>query len=101
VNSIVVDHAPRQRRPEVRHRLPGAAEPHRQPDRDADQHADRCTTPTNIGVRLEGPLPGDVCKSAKKQIKIVTLSMFQGGKLCKDTDKLKLTCDPPVPASPA
>ena len=28
----------RQRRSEVRHRFPGAAEPHRQPDRDADQH---------------------------------------------------------------
>jgi hypothetical protein len=62
--------------------------------------ANRCTTPTNIGVRLEGPFPGDVCKSAKKQIKIVTLSTFQGGKLYKDTDKLKLTCDPPVPCEP-
>jgi hypothetical protein len=62
--------------------------------------ADRCTTPTNIGVRLEGPFPGDVCKSAKKQIRIVTLSTFQAGKLYKDTDKLKLTCDPPVPCDP-
>jgi hypothetical protein len=65
--------------------------------------ADHCTTPTNIGVRLQGPFPGDAgnfCKSAKKEIKIVTLSTFQAGKQYKDTDKLKLTCDPPVPCDP-
>jgi len=62
--------------------------------------ADRCTTPTNISVRLPGPFPGDVCKSARKEIKIVTLSTFRDGKQYKDTDKLKLTCDPPVPCDP-
>jgi hypothetical protein len=60
----------------------------------------RCTTPTNIGVPLAGPFPGDVCKSGKKQIKIVTLSTFQAGKQYKDTDKLKLECDPPTPCDP-
>ena len=65
-----------------------------------DTTPDHCTTPTNIRVTLQGPFPGHVCKSAKKQIKIVTLSTFQLGKVVKDTDKLKLTCDPPPTCDP-
>jgi hypothetical protein len=61
---------------------------------------DRCTTPANVRVFLRGPFPGDVCKRAKKQIKIVTLSTPQLGKIVKDRDKLRLTCDPPVPCDP-
>jgi hypothetical protein len=61
---------------------------------------DQCTSPTNIRVRVSGPFPGGVCKRVVKQIKIVTLSTFQMGKRLKDTDKLKLTCDPPVPCAP-
>ncbi len=61
---------------------------------------DRCTTPANIRVFVQGPFPGDVCKGAKKQIKITTLSTPQLGKVTKDTDKLKLTCDPAVPCDP-
>lgn len=60
----------------------------------------RCTTPANIRVFLQGPFPGDVCKRAKKQIKIVTLSTPQLSKVTKDTDKLTLTCDEPVPCDP-
>ncbi len=61
---------------------------------------DQCTNATNIRVRLAGPLPGDVCKKGTKQVKIVTYSTFQAGKQYKDTDKLKLICDPPVPCDP-
>src|SRR5262245_57048965 len=60
---------------------------------------DRCTTPTTIRVPVSGPFPGDVCKGAKKQIKITTFT-FQGAKALKDADKLKMTCDPPVPCDP-
>ncbi len=60
---------------------------------------DRCTTPTNIRVPIAGPAPGNLCKAGKKQIKITTL-FFQGPKAVKDTDKLRLMCDPPVPCDP-
>jgi hypothetical protein len=63
---------------------------------------DLCTSPTLIHVVLQGPFPsggGSICKRAKKEIKIVTLSTFQQGKQSKDTDKLELTCIPgPPPA---
>jgi hypothetical protein len=62
---------------------------------------DKCTTTTKVHVVLGGPFPGNVCKRAKKQIKIVTLSTFQQGKQYKDTDKLQLTCNPaPGPCDP-
>ena len=60
---------------------------------------DRCTTSVDVRVFIQGPLPGGVCKRAKKQIKIVTLSPLQLVKVTRDTDKLKLTCDPPVPCN--
>jgi hypothetical protein len=65
--------------------------------------ADRCTTTQaggGIRVPLAGPFPGDVCKRGVKTLKIVTLSTFQAGKQYKDTDTLKLTCEPPVPCDP-
>ena len=62
---------------------------------------DVCTTTTKVHVVLDGPLPGDVCKRAKKEIKIVTQSTFQQGKSYRDTDKLQLTCNPaPGPCDP-
>lgn len=61
--------------------------------------ANRCSTPTNVRVPVAGPAPGDVCKSGKKQVKITTLHI-QGPRALKDTDKLKLQCDPPVPCDP-
>lgn len=60
---------------------------------------DQCTTPTNVRVPVIGPLPGDVCKRGKKQVKITT-RFVQGTKIVKDTDRLQLTCDPPVPCDP-
>ncbi len=56
----------------------------------------KCTFASRIRVTLKGPLPGDVCKSAKKQIKVTSVSTFQMGKVYKDVDKLKLQCDPPA-----
>ena len=100
VNSITVDHALDNGDPKfdtnfqaLRTRIISQIEP-------PTSSPDRCTTATEIHVPFQGPFPGDVCKSGKKQIKIVTLSTFQGGKVFKDTDKLKLTCDPPVPCDP-
>src|SRR5215469_7198218 len=100
VSSITVDHALDNGDPKfdtdfqaLQNRIGSQIEP-------PTSTADRCTTPTNISVRIAGPFPGDVCKSGKKQIKIVTLSTFQAGKQYKDTDKLKLECDPPVPCDP-
>lgn len=57
---------------------------------------DDCTLPATIRVTLVGPLPGGVCKSSKKKIKVTTLSTFQLGKQTKDVDKLQLVCLPPV-----
>jgi len=100
VNSVAVDHALDNGDPKfdvdfqaLQTRINGTIEP-------PATSPDRCTTPTTIRVFLQGPFPGDVCKGAKKQIKIVTLSTPQLGKIVKDTDKLKLTCDPPVPCDP-
>ena len=61
---------------------------------------DKCTTTTKVHVVVGGPFPGNVCKRAKKEIKIVTLSTFQQGKQYKDTDKLQLTCNPGPPPPP-
>jgi len=100
VNSIAVDHALDNGDPKfdvdfqaLQSRINGTIEP-------PATSPDRCITPATIRVFLQGPFPGDVCKGAKKQIKIVTLSTPQMGKIVKDTDKLKLTCDPPVPCDP-
>jgi hypothetical protein len=57
---------------------------------------DRCTTPTNIRVPVSGPAQSGVCRPGKKQVKVTTL-FFQGPTAVKDSDRLKLTCDPPVP----
>jgi hypothetical protein len=60
----------------------------------------RCTTPATVRVFLGGPFPGDVCKKAKKQIKITSVSTPQLGRVSTDKDKLQLTCEPPVPCDP-
>src|SRR5262245_58553378 len=100
VNSVAVDHALDNGDPKfdvdfqaLQSRINGTIEP-------PTTSPDRCITPVMIRVPIQGPFPGDVCKGAKKQIKIVTLSTPQMGKIVKDTDKLKLTCDPPVPCAP-
>lgn len=55
---------------------------------------DRCTSASNIRVPVIGPLAGNVCKRARKTVKIVTLSTPIAGKAYKDSDRLKLTCEP-------
>jgi len=58
---------------------------------------DACTgSPTTIRVVIEGPfLAGGVhkCKRRTKLLKIVSTGII-GGKVIKDTDKIKMTCDP-------
>jgi hypothetical protein len=55
---------------------------------------DRCTVPTNLHVPVLGPFAGNVCQPGRKVLKIVTVSLPSGGKVRRDSDKIKLTCDP-------
>jgi hypothetical protein len=94
VGSITVDHAlddgDRRFDPEfqaLQTRIGSTIDP---PSTDPD----RCTAPTNFHVAVIGPLAGGVCKKSRKTVKIVTISNPIGGRLFKDTDKIKLTCDP-------
>lgn len=95
VQSIVVDHAQDNGDPKfdpdfqaLQQRANNEIEP-------PTASADKCTFGSRIRVPLKGPLPGDVCKGGKKQIKVTSLSTFQQGKVWKDVDKVKLLCDPP------
>jgi hypothetical protein len=54
--------------------------------------SDRCTAATNFHVPVT--LSGGVCRKSRKTVRIVTISTPIGGRLFKDKDKLKLTCDP-------
>ncbi len=59
---------------------------------------DACTgSPTTIRVPIEGPFKANngtnVCKRRTKLLKIVSTGII-AGKVYKDTDKIKLTCDP-------
>jgi hypothetical protein len=55
--------------------------------------SDKCTSPTTFHVSIDGPLNG-VCKKAKKQLKITTISQLIGGHVYKDKDKIRMTCLP-------
>jgi hypothetical protein len=54
---------------------------------------DQCTTSVDIHVPIDGPLHG-VCRRTKKRLRMTTESEFMAGKIYKDRDRLKLTCDP-------
>jgi hypothetical protein len=56
--------------------------------------ADDCTSATIMHVPVEGPLAGNVCRKTRKTVKVTTLSIASGGKIYKDKDKLRLTCEP-------
>jgi hypothetical protein len=94
VQSITVQHAEDNGDPRfdpefqaLQSRITSAIDP---PSTDADQ----CTTPSNFLIPVRGPLANGSCKSSKKTVKIATLSVVSGGKIYKDSDKIKLTCDP-------
>ena len=58
---------------------------------------DACTSsPAMIHIAIEGPFvggSGNVCKKRVKKLKIVSTGII-AGKVYKDTDKIKMTCDP-------
>jgi hypothetical protein len=93
VESVVVDHAldngDRRFDPEfqaLQSRIDNSIDP---PSSDAS-----CTVPTNLHVPLLGPFTNNVCKRGRKEIRITTRSTPIGGKVYKDKDKFRLTCDP-------
>jgi hypothetical protein len=55
---------------------------------------DRCTAATNFHVPVIGPFANGSCKKGRKTVKIVTISSPIAGRLFKDGDRIKLTCDP-------
>src|SRR5581483_7078167 len=63
-----------------------------------------CAIATNFHVPVEGPLAGGACKKTRKTVRVVTLSTPAAGtgKVTKDKDTIKLTCDPaPTGCDPA
>ena len=62
---------------------------------------DRCTGSSSLRVAVKGPFGGGRCVKGRKTVSVVTLSTATAGKIYKDTDHLKLTCDPaPAGCSP-
>jgi hypothetical protein len=54
----------------------------------------QCTTATNFHVRVRGPFSAGVCKSTRAVVQMVTLSTLIDGRIYRDSDRLKLRCDP-------
>jgi len=54
----------------------------------------QCTTSTTLHVPIRGPFGPGVCKSTKQVLRMVTLSTLIGDKVYRDTDVLKVRCDP-------
>jgi hypothetical protein len=52
------------------------------------------TLATNIRVPIKGPLGANKCGRGKKKVKLVTYSQPVNGKVYRDTDVIKLQCDP-------
>jgi hypothetical protein len=55
---------------------------------------DDCSAATNFHVAIAGPSANGRCKSGRKLLRLLTLSRPIAGKIVKDADKIKLTCDP-------
>lgn len=55
---------------------------------------DACVAATRFIVPVIGPLAGNVCRRGRKTIRLVGRSTFVAGVARKDTDRLKLECDP-------
>lgn len=95
VDAIVVDHAQDNGDPKfdtsfqsLQNRIDSVVEP-------PTSSADRCSGAVNLFVRVQGPLPGDVCKRGKKKLRITTTSPLVAGTIKKDVDTVNLVCDPP------
>jgi hypothetical protein len=55
---------------------------------------DKCAFSTQFLIPVVGPLPGNVCKRGKKQVKLTALSVPILGVPKKDRDKMTLECEP-------
>jgi hypothetical protein len=55
---------------------------------------DACTLSTQFLIPVVGPLPGNVCKRGKKQVKLTAYSVPVLGVQKKDRDKMTLECEP-------
>lgn len=58
--------------------------------------ADTCTNPSFVTVPIQGPFPGNRCRSGKKKVKMTTDSEFDpgAGKSFIDKDAMKFICRP-------
>lgn len=56
--------------------------------------ADACAGATTLRVSVRGPFGNDRCQPGKKITRVVTTSMLIDGREYRDTDTLKLLCDP-------
>jgi hypothetical protein len=65
-------------------------------DSPPNENSDDCTVATNFHVPVKGPFTDKACKKNKKILKLTSLSEVIAGKVSKDRDKIKLTCDPPL-----
>ncbi|MGH7894656.1 MAG: hypothetical protein ACREQL_08300 [Candidatus Binatia bacterium] len=98
VDSITVDHAldngDRKFDPEfqaLQNRInSGIVGPNDPPNTDVDT----CAIASTFRIPVLGPFAGNVCKRGKKQVKIRSYSQFIAGVQYKDTDKLKMECEP-------
>ena len=54
----------------------------------------QCTATTLVHVPVIGPVAGGTCRKSRKTVRIRSLSIAIAGKVYKDNDRLKLTCDP-------
>src|SRR6185369_5220257 len=53
-----------------------------------------CALPSTILVPVIGPLPGNVCKRGKKQVKLTSYGVPVLGVVARDRDKIKMECEP-------
>jgi hypothetical protein len=63
--------------------------------------ADQCTLPAMVRVDLRGPFPSQRCGRSRKTIVVRTVSTVIDGRVYREKDKLRLTCEPaPGPCDP-
>jgi hypothetical protein len=63
--------------------------------------ADQCTLPATLRVDLRGPFPNHRCGRSRKTIVMRTVSTVIDGRVYREKDKLRLTCEPaPGPCDP-
>jgi hypothetical protein len=53
-----------------------------------------CALSSTILVPVIGPLPGNVCKRGKKQVKLTSYGVPVLGVVARDRDKIKMECEP-------